>query len=75
MRIVGHRKEPAISFSASAALLIEGARFNDETHRLPTGDSSFMPKGVFRFKTHDDANHLQLESLAAGIAHVALKHV
>jgi len=75
MRTVGYRKDRALSFSASAALLIEGARFNDETHRLPTGESSFMPKGVFRFKTHEDANRLQLESLAAGVARVALKHV
>ena len=34
MRTIGHRKEHPITFSASAALLDEGARFNDEIHRL-----------------------------------------
>ncbi|MBN8436477.1 MAG: hypothetical protein V5B31_07675 [Candidatus Accumulibacter propinquus] len=72
MRTVGHRKERPISFSASAALLAEGARFNDEIHRLPTGRSTFIPKGVFRFKTHADANRQQLDCLVEGMAEAAL---
>jgi hypothetical protein len=42
MRTIGHRKERPITFSASAALLAEGARFNDEIHRLPTGNTRTM---------------------------------
>lgn len=38
MRTTGHRKERPISIAASVALLAEGARFNDEIHRLPTGN-------------------------------------
>lgn len=72
MRTVGHRKERSISFSASAALLAEGARFNDEIHGLPTGKLTFIPKGVFRFKTHEDANRHQLECLVEGMAQAAL---
>lgn len=72
MRIVGHRKERPISFSASAALLAEGAHFNDEIHRLPTGRVSYVPKGVFRFKTHEDANRHQLDCLVEGMARAAL---
>jgi hypothetical protein len=72
MRTVGHRKERPISFSASAAILAEGARFNDEIHRLPTGKSTFIPKGVFRFKTHEDANRQQLDCLVEGMAEAAL---
>ncbi len=71
MRTIGQRKQRPISFSASAALLEEGARFNDEIHRLPTGNTTFIPKGVFRFKTHDAANRQQLECLAAGMAKIA----
>lgn len=71
MRIVGHRKERALTFSASARLLTEGARFNDEMHRLPTGDKTFVPKGVYRFKTLDDANRHEAECLAVGMARVA----
>jgi hypothetical protein len=72
MRTIGHRKERPISFSASAALLAEGARFNDEIHHLPTGRSTFIPKGVFRFKTHGDANRHQLDGLVEGMAEAAL---
>jgi hypothetical protein len=73
MRIVGHRKEPPITFSASAALLAEGARFNDEIHRLPTGNTTFIPKGVFRFKNHEDANRHQQDCLVEGMAQIALE--
>ena len=73
MRIVGTRKERPISFLSSASLLLEGDRFNDEIHSLPTGNTSFIPKGVMFFKTHDEANRHQLECLANGIAHIALE--
>jgi hypothetical protein len=74
MRTVGYRKERPITFSASATLLAEGARFNDELHRLPTGDTAFVPKGVYRFKTFEDANRHQANCLAEGMAGIALKH-
>ena len=73
MRIIGHRKERPITFSASALLLEEGARFNDEIHRLPTGNATFIPKGVFRFKSHEDANQQQLNWLIAGMAKIAME--
>jgi len=73
MRTVGHRKEPQITFSASATLLAEGARFNEEIHRLPTGDRSFVPKGVFRFKSHEAANRHDFDCLVKGMAQVALE--
>lgn len=56
MRTVGHRKERQLIFSASAELLAEGARFNDEIHRLPTGNTAFISKGVCFFRTYDEAN-------------------
>ena len=72
MRNVGHRQERPISFSASAVLLAEGARFNDDIHRLPTGNATFIPKGIFRFKTHEDANRHQLDCLVEGMTQAAL---
>ena len=75
MRTIGHRKERPITFSASAALLAEGARFNDEIHRLPTGNITFIPKGIFRFKNHEDANRQQLDNLIEGMAQIALGRV
>jgi hypothetical protein len=71
MQTIGHRKERPISFSVSAELLAEGARFNDEMHRLPTGNSTFIPKGVFRFKNHEEANRHQQDCIAKGIAEIA----
>jgi len=75
MRTIGHRKERPVSFSASAELLAEGARFNDEIHGLPTGNSTFIPKGVFRFKNHEEANRQQMDYLIAGMARIARERV
>jgi hypothetical protein len=74
MRTVGHRQPLPISFAASATRLAEGAPFNDEIHRLPSGSDSFIPKGVYRFKTHAEANQHQMDCLARGMASVALTH-
>jgi hypothetical protein len=73
MRMVGHRKEPSITFSASAELLAEGARFNDEIHRLTTGKRTFIPKGIYRFKTFEEANRHEIDCAVAGIAQTALE--
>jgi hypothetical protein len=72
MRIIGHRKERPISFSASADLLLEGARFNDEIHCLPTGSRTFIPKGIFHFKTHEEANRQQYDCLIKSMAQTAM---
>ncbi|GAB4239072.1 MAG: hypothetical protein OHK0028_16760 [Deltaproteobacteria bacterium] len=73
MRTVGHRRERPITFSASGARLIEGARFNDEIHKLPTGDTTFIPKGVSRFRRHEDADRHWRDCVAEGMAKIALK--
>ena len=68
MRIAGQRQTIPIGFAASAALLAEGAQFNDEIHRMPGGNDSYIPKGVYRFKTHAEANKHQLDCIAKGMA-------
>lgn len=73
MRTIGHRKIPEITFAASATLLAEGARFNDDLHRLPTGDRTFVRKGIYRFKCHADANRHDLDCLTEGMAEIALE--
>lgn len=75
MRTVGHRKEYQITFSASAALLIEGARFNDEIHRLSTGNTTFIPKGLYRFKSCEEANQHEQDCLVEGMAKIALARI
>lgn len=73
MRAVGRRKERPISYWPSGELLAEGARFNDAIHRLPTGNTTFVPKGVYRFKTHEEANRHEAACLATGMARIALE--
>jgi len=73
MRTVGHRKQKTITFSASAELLEEGARFNDEMHRLPTGNRTFIPKGLYRFGSHELANHFDFDCFVQGMASKALE--
>lgn len=73
MRNIGSRKERPITFSASSALFLEGTRFNDEIRRLPTGQTTCIPKGVFFFKTHAEANQHQEDCLAKCMAKIALE--
>ena len=64
-------QEKPNSFSASADLLVEGARFNDEIHRLPTGDQTFIRKGIYRFRSDEASGREELASIAAGMAIIA----
>lgn len=68
MRMTGHRKIRPISIQASAALLEEGSLFNDELHKLPTGNTTFIPKGVYRYTSHEQANYHWMECVAKGMA-------
>ncbi|MBN4079371.1 hypothetical protein JYT26_01895 [Beggiatoa alba] len=56
MRIIGKRQIRSIAEKASGALLKQGAVFNDEIHRLPTGAVTYFPKGIYRYKTNEEAN-------------------
>lgn len=75
MRTVGRRKERPVGITASGSLLAAGARFNDEIHRLPTGNTTFIPKGVYRFMTHAEANQHQMDCLARGMAKIARERI
>lgn len=75
MRTVGHRQQAPLSYSASAELLIAGARFNEELQQFPGGRIGCVPKGVYRFATHEQANRHQLDCLARHMARVAGKPV
>jgi len=57
--------------SPSRLLPTEGACFNDELQRLPTGNRSLIPKGIYHFKSHEDANRFDLECLVKGMAEMA----
>lgn len=73
MRVVGSRKKREITLRASGEALAEGARFIEELSRLPGAGSTFIPKGVYRFRTHDEADRQRRECLADGMAALELE--
>lgn len=68
MRTVGKRKIPGISEKASSALLERGCEFNDNLHSLPSGNSTYFPKGIFRYKTAEEGNKHWEDSVVLGMA-------
>ncbi len=73
MRVVGKRKNRPIVERASGVLLKQGAVFNDEIHRLPTGTVTYFPKGIYRYKTNEEANAHWGLCLIEGMARNAKK--
>lgn len=74
MKTVGRRKQRPLNFSASADLLKEGARFNETLQAaLPTGNTTFIPKGVYVFKTLEEADRHRDQCMIEGMAREARK--
>ena len=71
MRTVGRRTERPLSFSASASLLIEGARFNEDLQKLPEGRLTGIPKGVHRFSNQAEADWFDEDCSARRMAELA----
>lgn len=71
MRRVGVRREPEIVAQASGLLLEQGARFNETLSRL--APSTFVPKGVYRFRSHEEANRHEQDCLARGMGLLAVE--
>jgi hypothetical protein len=55
--------------NASGLLLAEGARFSESISRL--SQATFVPKGVYRFRSHDAANRHAEDCLVQGMARLA----
>lgn len=73
MHIIGKRKPRPVSQKASGFLLKQGAAFNEEIHRLPTGTTTYFPKGIYRYKTPEEANVHWESNMIEGIAENARK--
>ncbi len=69
MRQVGSKRERALAKNASGALLAEGARFSETISRL--SPTTFVPKGVYRFSSHDAANRHAEDCLVRGMGRLA----
>lgn len=72
MRQVGNRVEPSLSAEVSGSALASNIAFSADLTQL-AGGRVFFPKGVFRYKSHDEANAHQLECLAEGMAKLAME--
>jgi len=63
MKTAGKRKETSIDFHASAEKLRTGGEFNDAMLKA-AGHIALFPKGVYHYKTHQQANeHWQAQSV------------
>ncbi len=69
MITVGHRRERPLARQGDGPLLAEGARFSETIAHL--AKSTFIPKGVYRFRSHMDANQQQADCLAKGMGRLA----
>jgi hypothetical protein len=69
MRQVGSRREQGLALNASGSLLAEGARFNEAVSRL--SQSTFVPKGIYRFRSHEAANQHAEDCLVRGMGLLA----
>ena len=67
MRIVGDRVQRPISLRPSAERLEAGMQFVAEMAALGNA-STFIPKGVYRFRTHAEAEEQRISCLARGMA-------
>ena len=72
MRQVGTRKESPMQAPADAKALVAGAGFSMSIAQL-AGCSTFVPKGLYRFHTHEEATLKNDAWLAAGMARMALE--
>lgn len=74
MRTIGTNSgEIVLPGKASGDLLKQGAAFNESLQEFfPSGKTGYIPKGLYRFMTHADANHHQEDCLAMHIARMTV---
>ena len=69
MKTVGQRRELSLQALPSGKLLAEGAAFSEAVARLaPVG---LVPKGVYRFKTHEEANAFDQDCIVQAMVRLA----
>jgi hypothetical protein len=69
MRKIGHRQEAVLTYQASGTLLAEGFRISESLSAM--APSSFMPKGVYRYASHEAANRHQQDCLVRAMGLLA----
>lgn len=71
MRTVGKRQQYRISQEPSAQKLMEGAHWNDSMHRLTPGFSLPIQRGVYRYRTHEEADAAWQKIVTLAMAELA----
>lgn len=72
MRIVGKLQEPEITFHASGEALLRGLKMVEEMNRISNADTG-IPIGVYRFKSHEEADAHRTEAEANKMARLAME--
>jgi hypothetical protein len=72
MRTIGKRIVQELSPTPSGEMLVAGARFSSSIAAMSSLNGQiFMPKGVYRYKSHEAANEHMNECIALGMAMLA----
>ena len=68
MKILGHRVHDSIQLKPSAEALAAGAQHLRTAAALAAVNTTGIARGVYRFRTHEEANRHADEALARAIA-------
>lgn len=71
MRQVGTRRDRELSGKPSGILLAEGARFSESVSSL--SHLAYVPKGVYRYRSHGEANQHDQECLVRAMGALAMQ--
>lgn len=70
MRQIGNRRQAEyLTAEAHARLLVQGAVFSQSVAHLTR--STFVLKGIYRFRTQEEANEHAVDCLSRGMAELA----
>jgi hypothetical protein len=74
MRTIGQKFERPLAAEASGVLLREAAAFNEMLQNaFPFGKVGHIPKGLYRFASHEEANRQDETCLARHMAKIELR--
>ena len=72
MKTVGQRTQAPVSDTLSVRGLVDAAQLS-ATLAGVGGHGGGLPKGVFRFRSHEDANHQQEQALLRRMSQLAAR--
>lgn len=74
MRVVGRQQQYEIVADASAAKLVEGARWNDAMNKaFGTGQPGVFRQGVYCYRSHEEADAAWFEAIVRRMATIAAR--